>query len=261
MIIAVDHILIAVEDMDQAMEAYRRLGFEVMRGGEHPRMGTYNALVPLEDGSYLEVIGVKDRAQAEQFPNTRGVLRALERENRLAAFALESNDLPADVEMLRARGLEIGDPIAGERTRPDGQKVAWRTAHFDDPNLPFLIEDITPHHVRVPVTSQGLGQHAWLGELEIRAVSVPDASRVWKDVLGQIPPDDTTFQLERCQIRLVPNDGQPTGLSALRLAVDDFAGAVQKLRAAGVKLTERGGVAELPPADAAGARIAIVRAK
>ena len=31
MAIGIDHILIAVEDLEKAMEVYRRLGFEVLR--------------------------------------------------------------------------------------------------------------------------------------------------------------------------------------------------------------------------------------
>src|SRR5512142_2784448 len=118
MIIGVDHILIAVESVEGAMDIYRRLGFDVQAGGEHPHMGTYNALVPLSDGAYLELIGVKDRTKAQQFPNTIQVVKALARENRLAAFALESNDLSSDVKALNERGLEIDDPAEGERLRP-----------------------------------------------------------------------------------------------------------------------------------------------
>jgi catechol 2,3-dioxygenase-like lactoylglutathione lyase family enzyme len=259
MIIGVDHILIAVENVEKAAEVYRRLGFQVVPGGEHPRMGTYNALVPLEDGSYLELIGVKDRAKAEQFPNSGQVVRALERENRLATFALDTNDLPSDIKMLRERGLQIGAPVEGERMRPDGKKVAWRSAHFQDPNLPFLIEDITPHHVRVPMPSEGLGQGAWLAEVLVRATSVADASRVWKDLLGAVPAKDDEFKLERATIRLVPNDGQPTGIAAFSLAVDDLDNAVQKLKAGGVKLTESAGAVELDVRATAGAQMRLVR--
>jgi len=51
MVLGIDHVLIAVESFDHAAEAYRRLGFQVMRGGEHPGMGTANALLPLADGA------------------------------------------------------------------------------------------------------------------------------------------------------------------------------------------------------------------
>ncbi len=260
MIVGVDHILIAVEDMNGAMEAFRRLGFQVSSGGEHPRMGTYNALVPLSDGAYLELIGVKDGALAEQFPNSRLVLRALGRENRIATFALVSNDLSADINALRARGLDVSDPIEGERMRPDGKKVAWRSAHLADAHLPFLIEDITPHHVRVPEPDQGLGQHSYLAELQILAMSVADASRVWKDLLAQVPPRDDEFKLERCKIRLAPNEGRPTGLDEVMLGVDNLGAVRKSLEAGQIASTSEKGLITIDPGRAAGARLAFMQA-
>ena len=65
MILGVDHILIVVEDLGIATEIYQKMGFQVLPGGEHPKMGTHNALVPLADGTYLELIGFFDTALAE----------------------------------------------------------------------------------------------------------------------------------------------------------------------------------------------------
>ncbi len=133
MLIGIDHVLIAVEDLDIAVETYERLGFQVLRGGKHPNMGTHNALVPLADGTYLELIGVWDgelAAQAAPF-----VLAALERENRLARFVLASDNLDADVIAIRARGFDVGDAQAGEREAPTGKK--WRGARRFPPTRVF----------------------------------------------------------------------------------------------------------------------------
>ncbi len=261
MIIGVDHIVIAVESVERAMETYRRLGFDAQAGGEHPRMGTYNALVPLSDGSYLELMGVRDRSKAEQYPTSRSALTALGRENRYAGFALDTNDIVADVHGIRARGLEIDDPMEGERTRPDGQKVAWRTAHFRNPSLPFLIQDITPHHVRVPLPTQGLGARAYLAEVLKRVDDLPDASRVWKELLGRIPPQENEFKLERASIRLAPAKSEPAGMRAIVLAVDDLDNNVQEMQGRGIKLTQGQGYVDLDPSETAGAWIRLVRAK
>ena len=134
------------------MAVYRRLGFQVLRGGEHPQFGTYNALVPLADGFYIELMAIKDRRLAESFALTRRVVEALKWETHLALYALDADDIKGEVEVIRARGLSIGDPLFGERLRPDGVRVAWRTAHLDDPRLPFLIEDETPREVRVEIS-------------------------------------------------------------------------------------------------------------
>lgn len=39
MISGIDHVLIAVEDMDKAMGLYRRFGFQVLVGGSIPPSG------------------------------------------------------------------------------------------------------------------------------------------------------------------------------------------------------------------------------
>src|SRR5262245_35322801 len=141
MILGIDHILIAVDDLAIATEVYEKLGFQVLQGGTHPKMGTHNALVPLVDGTYLELIGVWDAALAEQASHP--VLAALKNENRLAGFALASDNLDADVAEIRARGFEIGDPHEGERERTDGQRIVWRSAFPNDSRFPFLIQDVT----------------------------------------------------------------------------------------------------------------------
>ena len=53
--LSIDHIVIAVADLDAAVRDYTALGFTVLPGGEHPR-GSRNALVVFADGAYLEII-------------------------------------------------------------------------------------------------------------------------------------------------------------------------------------------------------------
>ena len=50
--LSIDHIVIAVADLDAAVRDYTALGFTVLPGGEHPR-GSRNALVVFADGAYL----------------------------------------------------------------------------------------------------------------------------------------------------------------------------------------------------------------
>ena len=55
MISGIDHLVIAVPELDKAVTAYGELGFTVVPGGRHP-IGTHNALVAFEDGAYLELV-------------------------------------------------------------------------------------------------------------------------------------------------------------------------------------------------------------
>ena len=56
----IDHLVIAVRDLDRAREAYRRLGFTLTPEARHP-FGTKNSLVQL-DGAFLELVAIGDPA-------------------------------------------------------------------------------------------------------------------------------------------------------------------------------------------------------
>ena len=55
-----DHLVILVRDLDQAIREYEVLGFTVIPGGEHADGLTRNALIPFRDGSYLELVPFLD---------------------------------------------------------------------------------------------------------------------------------------------------------------------------------------------------------
>ncbi len=59
MITRLDHVVLAVADLEAAVERFRTLGFSVMRGGEHPGFGTENAIIRF-GLDYLELLHVRD---------------------------------------------------------------------------------------------------------------------------------------------------------------------------------------------------------
>ena len=67
MIKSIDHILVAVEDLDKAVEDYSLVfGFGPTWQGSHPSQGTKNALFPLEN-MYLELIAKEDEGPLGEF--------------------------------------------------------------------------------------------------------------------------------------------------------------------------------------------------
>ena len=204
MIEGIDHVLIAVDDVSDASDRLVEFGFEVVAGGQHPQFGTHNALVPLADGTYIELIGVEDAELAAQHPHTRQVVEALEGPNRLALMAIESSAIGADVAAARERGLDISDPVEGERIRPDGTSVRWRTAHPEDPKLPFLIADMTPRENRVGPPSQGLGADLAILAVELGGDPRGDFGRGLEALLG-VPPVGVEFPTGRGTLRLDPD--------------------------------------------------------
>ncbi|WP_293799003.1 VOC family protein [uncultured Bosea sp.] len=161
--LSIDHIVIAVTDLDAAIRDYTTLGFTVLPGGEHPR-GSRNALVVLADGAYLEII-----AFPRPVPDFRW-WQVLDRAGPgLVDFAVLPDDLDADLARARAAGIVMDGPIDGGRLQPDGTRIAWRSARPPEPDIPFLCTDVTPRGLRVP---EGPGRRHANGVTGVAGVTV-----------------------------------------------------------------------------------------
>ncbi|MCJ2093641.1 MULTISPECIES: VOC family protein [unclassified Methylobacterium] len=144
MSLVLDHIVIAVRDLDDAAADYAALGFTVVRGGAHANGITHNVLVIFEDGAYLELIAWKRPDPGNRWWDV------YERAGEgLIDFALLPDEIEAVVAGAQARGLDIQNPIPGGRNRPDGARLEWRTARSPRPDVPFLCGDVTPRSLRV----------------------------------------------------------------------------------------------------------------
>jgi hypothetical protein len=182
---SIDHVVVAVRDLDLAAADYAEAGFTVSPGGEHFSGATHNALVSFADGSYLELLAIKDPAKAAGHP----WFAALDAGDGAAAFALLASDLPAEATRATAAGLIASEVRDGGRTRPDGQAVAWRSFTLAGTSpllLPFVIEDVTPRELRVPggaATEHRIGATGVRGMTIVVADMAP-ASEAYAALLG-----------------------------------------------------------------------------
>lgn len=145
MTLPLDHIVIAVHDLDRTIADYTALGFTVLRGGDHPGRPTHNALVVFADGAYFELIAWREAAPADRW------WQQLQRHGEgIVDFALLPNGTAATVADAQARGLDYSGPYDGGRQRPDGVQLRWQNARPPSQDLPFLCGDLTPRTLRVP---------------------------------------------------------------------------------------------------------------
>ena len=167
--LALDHIVIAVHNLEAAIADYRAMGFQVLVGGQHPGRTSHNALIVFADGAYLEIIAWRAPAPEERWYRT---LR--DHGEGLVDFALLPADTPQALASARARGLDtLTGPLAGGRVRPDGEQLQWQTARHATPDLPFLCGDITPRALRVPEGDARIHPNGALGVATI-TVAVHD---------------------------------------------------------------------------------------
>lgn len=134
-----DHLVIAVHDLDAAGRLYEAMGFQVGARNRHP-WGTENRIVQMP-GVFLELITVGEGASIE--PHAPGhfsfgafVRDSLARREGIALTVLESVDSLADRERFAAAGIGDFAPFFFERQakRPDGStvRVAFGLAFAQD---------------------------------------------------------------------------------------------------------------------------------
>src|ERR1700712_4889599 len=119
-LLRLDHVVIAVADLERAVGLCTQAGFTVAPGGRHPGRNTRNALIVFDDGAYLELITYGVPSPDERWwreLDAHGAGRAY--------FALLPQDLPAAIAQAQARGLaDMRGPLPGSRDRPDGVHIA-----------------------------------------------------------------------------------------------------------------------------------------
>lgn len=206
MFTGIDHVVIVVAELESAIANYSRTGFTVVRGGKHP-IGTHNALIAFSDGSYFELIAFLK-------PNTGHPWQAaLDKGGGMIDFCMRTDDLAADVELMRRAGARIGNPYPLTRDRPDGYHLSWVLAVPEPPfngQVPFLIKDDTPRDERVPRERSHRNGATGIRTLAI-AVNDPGlTSRSYARVLGRpgAPVNRPDLEAAGVSFAIGPNEVQ-----------------------------------------------------
>ena len=163
----IDHLVLAVHDLEAAAALYARLGFLVGARNRHP-WGTANHVIQFRS-SYLELITV---AEAERIPphSPRAfsfgqfVKDYLSRREGLAMFVLDSVDAQADAADYAHQGIGDFQPFFFERTgrAADGSEthVAFTLAFALDERLPNAAFFVCQHHHPEAFWSAPLQRHS-----------------------------------------------------------------------------------------------------
>ncbi|PWC42335.1 VOC family protein [Azospirillum sp. TSO22-1] len=116
----IDHLVIAVRDLDKAREAYARLGFTLTARGRHTELKSANHTIMFAD-DYVELLAIE-----EPSPATAAWSEFLKTREGLAAAALKTADARSAQAELAAAGLSGGEAVDFGRPvdLPEGRRDA-----------------------------------------------------------------------------------------------------------------------------------------
>src|SRR5438477_10985039 len=102
MLTTLDHIIIGVNNLDEATRIFsQQLGLAVSGGGIHSIGGTANRIIVIGD-TYLELIAIHNPAEAQQ-----SMVNRLAIHEGYLNFGLALNDIEADSNGMSNRGIQI----------------------------------------------------------------------------------------------------------------------------------------------------------
>ena len=142
-----DHVSY-VTSHDQLADTVQRLGARLgsafIDGGVHPRFGTRNFTLPLQNGRYLEVVCPLDHPATDSSPFGKAVSRRAAEGGGWLTWVLASDDL-SDIEKKLGR-----EATEGHRKKPNGNDLSWKQIGIiellENRQLPFFIKWLTLDH-------------------------------------------------------------------------------------------------------------------
>lgn len=151
--VSLDHVIWAVPDLTDYVARFEEIsGIKPVYGGKHNNGVTENYLVSLGPCTYLEIVGPQEGVTPEML----GDRAATYSHEHIAGFAF-GVDLDNPAESLKT--VALGNQNQGGRTKPDGSRLAWKTAplidfDFGDGTFQFVIDWQSEPH---PATTSAEG--------------------------------------------------------------------------------------------------------
>lgn len=275
-ILGLDHVVVAVRDLDAAAAAWQRLGFTLSPRGTHSaHLGSGNHTIVFGD-DYIELLGILNETEHNQ--PTVAFLKGREGIERTA---FTTDDAAAGVTELKARGLAGGGPLSFSRPveLPDGSKgeaafniFTWPLDEAPGGLRIFACQHLTRETVWIPELQRHANGARRLNRVEIVARSPKAAAAQLSRLIDQpVEPVGDGFRVASGGRRAafefydagafarrypdaVRQGAAAEGAAAIVIATDDLATA-RTLPGA----VAHGGVVSLPAAGATGVIVSFVK--
>ena len=182
MLQGIDHIVIAGPNLDDLTATFKSLGFNVVGGGRHP-IGSYNRLIGLQDGAYIELLSFY-----EPSPNHYWWDAVHSKGGGLIDICMDTDDIRADYAVFEAQGVDMSPLVGLSRARFDGYHLSWLNNEIFGQYqglIPFIIEDETPREERVPKENEHTNGVTGIDTITLAAGDIGLAQGIMNAALGK----------------------------------------------------------------------------
>ena len=249
MIATLDHIIVAVENLNEAEKNYKKIfGIDPVWRGEHKELGTANVIFNLEN-TYLELLSANGDGLGAALVN-----HYLEKDGEgLIGIVFGTNDLNVAAKSIKDKGFNIGDIIEGEGTNSDeSEKRKWKNL-FLPPELTRGLFSFIIQHTDGNLPSSKHEMQSAVNKLDHIVINTNDADgfiEIYKNVFGlRLALDKTIeawnrrmlfFRFNKTTIEVIEenDDKEPSDkLWGLAWAVEDLQETYDRLIKEGLELT------------------------
>lgn len=251
MIEKLDHLVIAVSDLDSAVESYTKLfGYGPTWRGVHEQLGTANALFPVEN-TYLELLA----SNGNEGAGAAMIKATLELNGEgLAGLVLGTSNIQDLKESLLESGVELQDLALGEGVDSDqGLKRTWKNLFLPFSLTRGMFAFIIQHESGELPSVHGRSSST-INKLDHVVVNTNDPEgfkSLYGDTFGiRLALDQTVekwggrmlfFRLNHTTIEVIgkPDEDDPADkLWGLAWSVEDLKATHQRLVKEGLKISE-----------------------
>lgn len=245
----IDHLVLAVHDLDAAGQVYEAMGFQVGGRNRHP-WGTENRIIQFHS-SFLELITLGEDARIT--PHAPGVFSFgafvrdyLAQREGLAMFVLDSDDAQADARAFASAGIGDYEPFFFERKgrRPDGAEahVAFTLAFATDARLPDAAFFTCQQHFPDAFWTPAFQQHS-NGASNVAAVTLgvedPFAHTGFLTAFTGVQGTNGSYKLgQGGELLVEPSAAE--AFTGFRIATPDLDRVRDRLKAAGLPFADEG---------------------
>ncbi len=250
MISAVDHLIVAVTNLDEAEKNYKKIfGIDPVWKGEHKELGTTNAIFNFKN-TYFELLSAEGNGLGADLVNTH----ITQNGDGLIGMVLGTEDIYSAERLLKEKGFSVTEPSEGSGKSFINNEIRKWENMFLPPELSRGIFSFIIQHTHGGLPKICNYDRASINKLDHVVINTNDADgfiNIYKDIFNiRLALDKVIehwktrilfFRLNKTTIEVVEqsHSGEgPDKLWGLAWAVESIKSAHERLTKEGIELTE-----------------------